>query len=100
MSIDRDDVIYVARLARLDLSEDEVELFTAQLADILDNAERVASLDTDGVAPTSHPMEIAHILRADDVRPCLDRATVLSQAPDVESGYFKVPKILDTERDS
>lgn len=95
MRITRDDVVHVARLARLDLDDAEIEMYTAQLGDILDHAARVEALDTDGVAATAHPIPLANVLRADETGPSLDRDAVLSQAPDAENGYFRVPRILD-----
>lgn len=70
-------------------------MYTAQLADILEHAARVEALDTDGVAPTAHPIPLANVLREDQAAPSLDRDAVLSQAPDAENGYFRVPRILD-----
>jgi len=88
------DVEHVANLARLALSAEEVEQLTDQLAVILDHAEDVAALDLDGVEPTAHPLPLVNVLRPDDVRPCLDRDEVLAQAPAVEDGRFRVPRIL------
>lgn len=95
MRITRDDVVHVARLARLDLTESEIETFTAQLGDILDHAARVEALDTSGVEPTAHPLPLANVLRPDEVGASLDRDAVLEQAPEAENGYFRVPRILD-----
>jgi aspartyl-tRNA(Asn)/glutamyl-tRNA(Gln) amidotransferase subunit C len=92
--ITRDDVAHVAKLARLEVSEEELDLFTGQLAAVLAHADDVASLDTEGVAPTAHPFPLENVLRPDEVRPTLDRAEVLSQAPDVEENRFKVPPVL------
>jgi aspartyl-tRNA(Asn)/glutamyl-tRNA(Gln) amidotransferase subunit C len=92
--ITRDDVAHVARLARLEVSDEELDLFTGQLAAVLAHADDVASLDTAGVAPTAHPFPLENVLRPDEVRPSLDRAEVLSQAPDVEEDRFKVPPVL------
>lgn len=94
--ISRDDVVHVARLARLDLDESEVETFTAQLGDILDHAARVEAADTSGVAPTAHPLPLANVLRPDEVGSSLDRDVILAEAPEAERGYFRVPRILDT----
>ena len=88
------DVEHVANLARLALSAEEIEQFTEQLAVILDHAEDVAALDLDGVEPTAHPLPLVNVLRPDEVRPCLDRDEVLSQAPAAEDGRFRVPRIL------
>src|SRR5258708_57970 len=93
-SLSRDDVVHVARLARLDLTEDEVERFTEQLAAVLEHADDVASLDTSGVPPTAHPLDLVNVLREDVPAPCLDRDEVLSMAPAVEDGRFRVPRIL------
>ena len=90
----RDEVAHVADLARLELTEDELELFTGQLAEVLDHAADVASLDLNGVAPTAHAMAVSNVLRPDEVRPGLDRDEVLGQAPSVEDHRFRVPRIL------
>jgi aspartyl-tRNA(Asn)/glutamyl-tRNA(Gln) amidotransferase subunit C len=90
----RDEVAHVADLARLELTEDELELFTGQLAEVLDHAADVASLDLTGVAPTAHAMAVSNVLRPDEVRPGLDRDEVLGQAPSVEDHRFRVPRIL------
>lgn len=83
----------MARLARLDLSEEELELFTGQLASVLDHATEVAGLDTDGVEPTAHPLPLRNVFRDDVVRPGLERDEVLAQAPAAERGSFRVPPI-------
>jgi len=84
----------VARLARLDLSDDELDHYTEQLAAILDHAADIEALDLEGVEPMTHPVPLSNVLRADVVRPCLDREEVLAAAPAAESGRFKVPPIL------
>jgi aspartyl-tRNA(Asn)/glutamyl-tRNA(Gln) amidotransferase subunit C len=90
----RDDAAYVARLARIDLTEQELDLYAGQLAVVLDHAAQVAAIDTDGVEPTAHPLPLQNVLRADVPIACLDRDEVLSQAPAVEDRRFQVPKIL------
>ena len=92
--ITRADVAHVADLARLELTEEELDLFTDQLAQVLDHAADVASLDLTGVAPTAHAMAVSNVLRPDEVRPGLDRDEVLEQAPSVEDHRFRVPRIL------
>jgi aspartyl-tRNA(Asn)/glutamyl-tRNA(Gln) amidotransferase subunit C len=92
--ITRDDVAHVARLARLSLSEDELEMFTGQLAAILDHAEDVEALDLAGVPPTSHPYPLKNVLRPDEVSQTVDRAEVLASAPHTEDGQFRVPPVL------
>jgi aspartyl-tRNA(Asn)/glutamyl-tRNA(Gln) amidotransferase subunit C len=91
----RADVEHVARLARLALTDDEIEHFTTQLAVILDHATDIAALDLADVPPTAHPLPLANVLRADVVRPSLERDEVLAMAPDAEDGQFRVPRILD-----
>jgi len=93
-SFSRSDVAHVASLARLDLAEDEIEMYAAQLATILDHVAAVTSLDTSTVAPTAHPLDVSNVVRSDVVGPTLDRDEVLAQAPATESGRFKVPPIL------
>jgi aspartyl-tRNA(Asn)/glutamyl-tRNA(Gln) amidotransferase subunit C len=92
--ITRDDVTHVARLARLELSDDELERFTGQLADVLAHASDIEALDTEGVPPTAHPLPLRNVLRDDVVMPSLDRDEVLAAAPDVEDRRFRVPPIL------
>jgi aspartyl-tRNA(Asn)/glutamyl-tRNA(Gln) amidotransferase subunit C len=93
-SLGREDVAHVAGLARLSLSEEELEMFTDQLARVIDHARDVASLDVAGVPPTAHPMPVRNVLRDDEPCPGLDRDEVLAAAPDVEDGRFKVPRIV------
>ena len=90
----RDDVAHVAHLARLEISDEEIDLYTEQLAAVLDHAADVAALDTSGVPPTAHPLPLTNVLREDVVEPSVDRDEVLGQAPAVEDGRFKVPRIL------
>ena len=93
--ITRDEVLHVARLARLVLTDDEVERFTEQLGTILEYAQDMSELHIDDVPPTAHPVPVENTLRADDARPGLDREEVLAQAPAAEDGRFRVPRILD-----
>ena len=90
----RDDAAYVARLARLELTGEELDTYAAQLTTVLEHAAAVAALDTEGVEPTSHPLPLKNVLRPDVVQPSLDRDEVLSQAPAAEDGRFRVPRIL------
>ena len=92
--ITRDDVAHVAGLARLALTDDELDLFTEQLAAVLDHAEDVASLDTVGVPATAHPLPLSNVLRDDVPRPSVDRDEVLAAAPSVEEQRFRVPPVL------
>ena len=91
----RADVEHVARLARLALTDEEIERFTGQLGTILDHAADVAALDLADVSPTAHPLPLVNVLRPDEIRPGVDRAEVLAQAPAVEDDRFRVPRIMD-----
>jgi aspartyl-tRNA(Asn)/glutamyl-tRNA(Gln) amidotransferase subunit C len=93
--ITRADVEHVAALARLALTDDEVEALTRELDVVLEHAEEIAALDVDDIEPTAHPLPLVNVLRPDEVRPSLDRDEVLAQAPDAEDGRFRVPRILD-----
>ena len=89
--IDREQVLHVARLARLKLGDDEVQRMTGELSKILDHVEKIGELDLDGVPPTTHVVEVANALRPDEPRPCLPREVALAQAPAVAEGGFLVP---------
>ena len=94
-TIDREQVLHVARLARLTFSEEESALFQKQLSDILTYVETLNRLDTAGVEPTSHVLEIRNIFRDDAIRPSLSAGEALSNAPDPADGFFRVPKIIE-----
>jgi aspartyl-tRNA(Asn)/glutamyl-tRNA(Gln) amidotransferase subunit C len=89
--LDREQVLHVARLARLELSEDEVERMAAELSKVLDHIEKISELDLEGVPPTSHVVDVVNAFRADEPAPCLPRDVVLAQAPDPVDGSFGVP---------
>jgi len=89
--IDREQVLHVARLARLELSEEEVTKISGELSNILEHIEKIGELELDGVAPTTHVVEVPNALRPDVPRPCLPREVVLEQAPDSADGGFRVP---------
>ncbi|MCX7621740.1 MAG: Asp-tRNA(Asn)/Glu-tRNA(Gln) amidotransferase subunit GatC [Acidimicrobiales bacterium] len=95
--ISRDEVAHVARLAKLRLTDDELDTFTEQLAAILDHAQDIEALAIDDVEPTAHPFPLRNVFRPDLVGPTLDREEVLLQAPAVEDGRFRVPPILGEE---
>jgi aspartyl-tRNA(Asn)/glutamyl-tRNA(Gln) amidotransferase subunit C len=92
--ITRDDVAHVAGLARLLLTDDDLDRFTGQLGDILDHATDMASLDLDGVEPMAHPYPLRNVFREDVVGPTLDRDEVLAAAPAAEGVMFRVPPVL------
>jgi aspartyl-tRNA(Asn)/glutamyl-tRNA(Gln) amidotransferase subunit C len=89
--LDRDTVLHVARLARLELSDDEVERMASELSKVLDHIEKISELDLEGVPPTSHVVDVVNVLRADEPRPSLPVEVVLSEAPDPVDGGFGVP---------
>jgi aspartyl-tRNA(Asn)/glutamyl-tRNA(Gln) amidotransferase subunit C len=89
--ITRDEVLHVARLARLALGEDEIEPMARELSAVLDHVARIGELDLDDVAPTTHVVDVTGALRADEPSPCLPRDLALSQAPAVADGGFLVP---------
>ncbi len=89
--IDRDQVLHVARLARLELSEEETERMASELSGILDHIERIGELDLDQVPPTSHVVAFENVLRPDEPRPSLSRDRALAAAPDASEAGFRVP---------
>jgi aspartyl-tRNA(Asn)/glutamyl-tRNA(Gln) amidotransferase subunit C len=90
-SIDREQLLHVARLARLELREDEVERLGAQLNDILAAVSKVSELDLADVPPTSHPLDVVNVWDEDEPAPCLTVEEALANAPEREGWYFKVP---------
>jgi aspartyl-tRNA(Asn)/glutamyl-tRNA(Gln) amidotransferase subunit C len=89
--ITRDEVLHVARLARLELSDDEVTRFQGQLSAILDAISKVSELDLTDVAPTAHPLAIANAWAEDEPRPSLSHDDAFANAPDRDGDYFRVP---------
>ena len=95
--ITRDDVAHLARLARLGVTDDELDLFAGQLDVILGAVARVSEVAADDIRPTSHAVPLENVYRADEVRPSLPREAVLAGAPAVEDDKFRVPRILGEE---
>ncbi|MGI9097832.1 MAG: Asp-tRNA(Asn)/Glu-tRNA(Gln) amidotransferase subunit GatC [Solirubrobacteraceae bacterium] len=89
--IDREQVLHVARLARLDLTEEEVARMSAELSDVLGHIEKIGELDLVGVPPTTHVVEVSNALRPDEPEPSLPREVALASAPAVADGGFLVP---------
>jgi aspartyl-tRNA(Asn)/glutamyl-tRNA(Gln) amidotransferase subunit C len=89
--IDRDQVLHVARLARLSLSDEEVERMTGELQGVLEHIEKIGELDLEGVPPTSHVVEVTNALRPDEPRPSWPREQMLAAAPAVADDGFEVP---------
>ena len=97
MTLSRAEVEHVARLARLALSDQELALFEEQLSKIIDHAQTVTGLDTEGVNPTFSTMPLLNVFRPDEVVPPLTQEEALANAPDPQDGYFRVPRILEAE---
>ena len=95
MSIKKDDVRYVAKLARLRLSDKEVDYFATQLSRIIDYIDQLKEIDTSLVEPTSHVLPIQNVFREDKVKPSLKEEAVLKNSPECEGGLFKVPRIIE-----
>ena len=93
MTISREDVEYVAALARLELTEQETQEYTEQLNSILGYAAMLERLDTDAVVPTAHAVPLHNVMREDQVRPSINHEKALRNAPDGEDGFFRVPRI-------
>jgi aspartyl-tRNA(Asn)/glutamyl-tRNA(Gln) amidotransferase subunit C len=89
--IERDQVLHVARLARLRLSDEEVERMVGELSGILDHVDRIGNLDLEDVEPTSHVVALENVLRADEPRPSLPRDVALASAPEPQDGAFRAP---------
>jgi aspartyl-tRNA(Asn)/glutamyl-tRNA(Gln) amidotransferase subunit C len=95
--ISRDDVAHLARLARLAVTDDELDVFAGQLDVILGAVARVGEVAAADIPPTSHAVPMTNVFRPDEVRPCLPRDVVLAEAPSVEDHKFRVPRILTEE---
>ena len=91
MAITREEVLHVARLARLELTEEEVGRFAEQLSEILDAVSKVSELDLRDVPPTSHPLEVSNAWAEDEPRPCLPLDDVFANAPDRDEDFFRSP---------
>ena len=96
-SLTRADVAALSRLARLALSDDELDALAGELDGILTAVARVGEVAADDIPPTSHSVPLTNVFRPDQVRPSLDRGEVLRAAPAAEDGRFRVPRILDEE---
>jgi aspartyl-tRNA(Asn)/glutamyl-tRNA(Gln) amidotransferase subunit C len=93
-SLSREEVVHVAKLARLQLTDEQVDVFTPQLAAILGHAADVEALELDDVPPTAHPYPLKNVMRPDEVRDAGIRDAVLAEAPSTENGMFRVPPVL------
>ncbi|HEY0499220.1 MULTISPECIES: Asp-tRNA(Asn)/Glu-tRNA(Gln) amidotransferase subunit GatC [Kutzneria] len=97
-SISRDEVAHLARLARLAVTDDELDLFAGQLDAILNAVAQVSEVSQQDVPPTSHAVPLTNVFREDVVRPCLTQQQALAGAPAAEEGRFRVPRILGEEQ--
>ncbi len=95
MAISREELEHVARLARLELTEEEIELFRGQLGAVLERAKRIQNLALDDFPPTAHPIDLTNVFRQDVVVPPLPPDQILENAPDREGDLFRVPRILE-----
>jgi len=95
MKLSIDDIKKVAKLARIEFSEDELQQFTTQLDSIIGYIEKMNELDTDAIPPTSHVVDVKNVMREDEVRESLPREESIKNAPLAEEGFFKVPKIIE-----
>lgn len=95
MAVDKKDVLYTASLSRLKFTDEECAAFERDLNNILSYFEKLNELDTEGIPPTAHVMELKNRFREDEIKPSLDRDLALKNAPSVRDGCFKVPKIIE-----
>ena len=95
MKVTREDVEHVALLSRLSIDEKDMDKNIQELSDFLEYVDRLQQVDTENVAPTAHVLPIQNVFREDVVKPSLDRDLALSNAPEQEDGYFRVPKIVE-----
>lgn len=94
MSLSEKDVQYVAKLARLEVTDEEVAKYTKQLDNILGYVEQLSKLDTTNVEPLAHVLDMKNVTREDKPTPSLTQQEVLSNAPEPQSGHFRVPRIM------
>ncbi|MDW7650134.1 MAG: Asp-tRNA(Asn)/Glu-tRNA(Gln) amidotransferase subunit GatC [Bacillota bacterium] len=95
MKITRDEVAHVARLARLEMAEAEMDEFTGTLNAILEYAGKLNRIDTKDILPTAHVLPLKNVFREDKTRPCLPREEALANAPEEEDGMFRVPRVIE-----
>ena len=95
MKITRQDVENVALLSRLEMTAEELEAYSGQLNAILEYVDVLNKLDTTRIEPTAHVLQLKNVMRPDEVKPSLPQELALSNAPEAEDGYFKVPKVME-----
>ena len=95
MSLTPEEVLHIARLARIAVTDADVERLTAQLSGILDHFAALSKVDTEGIEPTAHPLPLFNVMRADSVAPSLPQDEALANAPASEEGFFRVRAVLE-----
>ncbi len=95
MHLTQEEVRHVAELAKLRLTEAEIEQYTQQLSAVLDYAERLQEVDTSSVPPTPYVLSLSNVMRADEPEPCLSNAVALANAPDSDDGFFRVRAVFE-----
>jgi aspartyl-tRNA(Asn)/glutamyl-tRNA(Gln) amidotransferase subunit C len=95
MALSRDDVRHVAQLARLEFSDEEEQRMAEEMSQILDYVEKLDELDTSGVPPMSHVLDVTNVFRADEVESRIDQEQALEPAPETDGAYFQVPQVID-----
>ncbi len=95
MALTPEEVLHIARLARMKLDDASVTRLSQQLSGILEHFSALAALPTDGIEPTAHPLPLGNIMRADEVEPSLSQAAILANAPEQEDGFFRVRAVLE-----
>jgi aspartyl-tRNA(Asn)/glutamyl-tRNA(Gln) amidotransferase subunit C len=95
MKLERDAVLHIAKLARVDLTDQEIEKFSEQLSGIIEHFDVLNTVDTDGVEPTAHTLPLRNVMAEDESRPSLTREEVLAMAPNTQAGYLRVRAVLE-----
>ena len=95
MALTSEEVLHIARLARIALTDEDVQRFTAQLSGILDHFDALSAVETEGIEPTAHPLPLSNVMRADLVAPSLSQKDALANAPLTEDHYVRVRAVLE-----
>ncbi len=95
MSVSKEDVLHIAKLSKLNLTEKELEKYTNELSSIVDFANELSNIDVEGVEPTAHILNIRNVFREDEVQPSYDREEILKNAPTKDAGCVSVPKVVE-----
>ena len=95
MGVSRDDIIHIAKLSRLEFTDEELEKYTKDLDNIVNFANTLSEIDVTGVKPTNHILDIKNVFRKDDVKPSYDRDLILKNAPTKAGGCVSVPKVVE-----